>query len=284
MTGIIWLASYPKSGNTWLRAYLANLFRNPERPLAINDLPNYVLGDGFFIHYETFSGKKMAELTPEDIARLRPKVHEWFAYSRGEDVFVKTHNLIARIDGCPLITPSATVGAIYVVRNPLDVAVSFTHHYQVSVDRAVESLSDPNYHLPASDDQMIQYLSSWSRHVKSWLDAPGMKLHLMRYEDMIKKPAKAFNGLVDFLGVPKEPARMQKALKFSSFKELSNQEEETCFVESRPDGKAKFFRKGGVGGWRDSLSKDQVAALIEAHGEVMTRVGYLTKDGKLKDV
>lgn len=284
MPGIIWLASYPKSGNTWLRAFMANLMRNPEQPIAINDLPNYVLGDSFLIHYETYSGKKADELTPEDITRLRPKIHEWFANSRGEDVFVKTHNLITKVDGCPLITPSATAGAVYVVRNPLDVAVSFAHHYQVSYQRAVESLCDENYYLPGVEGQTVQYLSSWSRHVRSWLDAPGLVLHMMRYEDMLQKPVKAFGSLIEFLGLPKEMPRLKKAVQFSSFRELSRQEKATKFIESRPDGKSPFFRHGRSGGWRQFLSEAQVQTLIDAHGEVMMRAGYLTKDGKLKGV
>ena len=72
MPGILWLASYPKSGNTWLRAYLANLFRNPPRPIPINELPNHAFGDNFLVHYEQFSGRKADDLTAEQIRNLRP--------------------------------------------------------------------------------------------------------------------------------------------------------------------------------------------------------------------
>ena len=61
MAGIIWLASYQKSGNTWVRAFLANLLHNPDRPLPINELPNFALGDGFLIHFEALSGKPASE-------------------------------------------------------------------------------------------------------------------------------------------------------------------------------------------------------------------------------
>ena len=75
MAGILWLSSYPKSGNTWLRSYLANLFRNPDKPLPINELPSFALGDNFLVHYEKFSGKKAEDLSPEEIASLRPRIH-----------------------------------------------------------------------------------------------------------------------------------------------------------------------------------------------------------------
>ncbi|MFQ5775770.1 MAG: sulfotransferase domain-containing protein [Kiloniellaceae bacterium] len=279
MPGILWLASYPKSGNTWLRAYLANLFRNPARPIPINELPNFALGDNFLLHYEQFSGRKAEDLSPEDLARLRPKVHEWFATSRGDTVLVKTHNACALVDGAPLITPSATAGAIYVVRNPFDVAVSFASHYQVSAQRAVDLLCDEMHVLPAIPGQLEQLLLSWSSHVRSWTRAPGMRRQVMRYEDMLAKPYRTFAALSQFLGLPEEPQRIKRAIRFSSFRELKKQEEEAGFVEARPDGKARFFRTGKAGGWREALNEAQVRQLIAAHGEVMAEFGYLDPRG-----
>lgn len=281
--GILWLASYPKSGNTWLRAYLANLFRNEARPLPIDQLPNHALGDNFLIHYEQFSGKPADELTHGDIVRLRPQVHQWFATSRPDTTLVKTHNACVLADGQPLITPAATAGAIYVVRNPLDVAVSFANHYQVTVDRAVDLVCDENHRLPAIPGQIEQILLSWSSHVKSWTRAPGMNLHVMRYEDMLKRPVKTFGALGRFLGLPNDPARLKRAIRFSSFRELKRQEAAGGFVEARPDGKARFFRQGKTGGWRAALDAGQVERVVTAHGEVMAEFGYLAKDGTPKD-
>ena len=281
MAGILWLSSYPKSGNTWLRVYLANLFRNSDRPIPINELPNYVLGDNFLLHYEQFTGKTADDLSPGEIAELRPKIHDWFAHSKGETVLVKTHNACVLADGRPLITPSATAGAIYVVRNPFDVAVSFADHYQVAVQRAVDLLCDDKHILPGVPGQIEQVLLSWSGHVKSWTGARGMRLHVMRYEDMTNKPFKSFGALSKFLGLPKEPARIKRAIKFSSFRELKAQEDKGGFVEARPDGKARFFREGKVGAWREELSKEQAAQLIDAHRETLLELGYLTKAGNL---
>ena len=279
MPGIIWLASYPKSGNTWLRAFLANYLRNAHQPIPINDLPNHILGDNMVVHYQQYGGLKPEEVTREAVARLRPKVHQWMAISRGQDVFVKTHNIIGTIDNVPLITPAATAGAIYVVRNPFDVAISFAHHYQVTLDRAVESLCEPQYFLPAQAGQIEQYLSSWSRHVRAWTEAPGLTRHVMRYEDMKLAPLKAFGELVRFLGLPKEVDRLKRAVRFSDFDELKRQERSGRFVESRPDGKSPFFREGRAGQWRDTLTKEQVERLVEAHRDTLIAMGYLAADG-----
>lgn len=281
MGGIIWLASYPKSGNTWLRAFLANYLSNAQRALPINDLPNHILGDNMVVHYLQYSGLKAEQLDRPTIAKLRPRVHKWLAASRAEDVFVKTHNVVAKMDGVPLITPEATAGAIYVVRNPFDVAVSFSHHYQVTLDRAIESLSEPNYFLPGQGGQIEQYLGSWSRHVTSWMKAPGMTRHLMRYEQMTEEPLKAFGELTRFLGLPQDADRLKRAIRFSDFKELSRQEQSIRFVESRPDGKTKFFRQGESGGWRKIMTREQIDRLIEAHRPVLQELGYLAADGSI---
>jgi hypothetical protein len=281
MGGIIWLASYPKSGNTWLRAFLANYLSNAQRALPINDLPNHILGDNMIAHYVQYSGLKPEQLDRETVAKLRPRVHRWLAASRPEDVFVKTHNVIARIDGVPLITPEATAGAIYVVRNPFDVAISFTHHYQVTLDRAIESLAEPNYFLPAQSSQVEQYLGSWGRHVTSWTKAPGLTCHLMRYEEMTAAPLKAFGDLVRFLGLPPDMDRLKRAVAFSDFKELSRQEGNVRFIESRPDGKSKFFREGRSGQWRELFSQAQIDRLVEAQRPVLLELGYLAADGSL---
>lgn len=281
--GIIWLASYPKSGNTWLRAFLANLFQNPAQPLPINRLPDFVLGDNFLIHYERYSGKKASDLTEADFDRLRPQVHAWFAQSKGDSVLVKTHSACALVEGRPLITPAATAGAIYVVRNPLDVAMSYANHYQVSVERAVELLCDDQHILPPAGDQLAQYLMSWSSHVKSWTEAKDLRVHVMRYEDMVAAPLKAYGALVRFLGLPKDLPRLKKALRFSSFRELQAQEQAGGFIEARPDGKSRFFRAGEVGQWRGAMDQDLVDRLIAANRETMEAYGYLDSSGVITD-
>ncbi len=159
-------------------------------------------------------------------------------------------------------------------------AVSFAHHHQIGLDEAVDRICDDRNIIPPSSNQREQYLLSWSTHVNSWLKAPGLKRHVLRYEDMVASPRKTFGGLVAFLGLPDDPARLKKAIRFSSFKELSGQERKERFVESRPDGKSAFFRKGKVGAWRDALSDAQVAKIVETQGETMKAFGYLDRKGR----
>lgn len=280
MWGIIWLASYPKSGNTWLRAFLANYLCNRDTALPINELVQYALGDGFLIHYERLTGKKAEALSEAEIARLRPKVHEWFATSKNQTVFVKTHNLIGRVDGSDLITPQTTVGAIYVLRNPLDVAVSYAHHYRVSMDEAADALCRPDHVAPGGPRVLPQYLGSWSQHVRSWIEAPGLKPHVMRYEDMMDQAEATFGKLCAFLRWAPEPERNARAIRFSSFKELAEQESEGAFKEQPAGATVPFFRQGRSGAWQDGLTPQQIQRIVAANGTVMQRFGYLTASGE----
>ncbi len=278
--GILWLASYPKSGNTWMRAFLANHFANRARPVPVNRLPDYAIGDNFRIHYARVGGRPAEELTEEDLRALRPLVHRWFAAARGETAIVKTHSLLGWVDGAPLITEEVTAGALYIVRNPLDVAVSFAHHYQTGYGEAVEALCRPDNYLPASDRLFIQYIGSWSQHVRSWTETPGLPRLVVRYEDMLQRPVRTFKTVVRFLGLPEEPARLRKAIRFSSFEQLRAQEQREGFVEARPDRRVPFFRSGRRGVWRRTLTPGQVARIVEAHGPVMRRLGYLDARGR----
>lgn len=281
MPGIIWLASYPKSGNTWTRAFLANYLDNRNKPVPINELPNFIFGDNLAAHYAQLAG--VAEEAVDDalVAAWRDRVHHWLANAKPHDVFVKTHSLVGVANGKPLITPQATAGAIYIIRNPFDAAVSFANHYQVTVSRAVEIMTTPDQILPKNAGQTSQFIGDWGQHVKSWTKAQGLTMNIMRYEDMVSAPQNTFGGLIKFLGMKTDKQRLRRAIKFSSFKELKKQEEKEKFVESRPDGKTKFFRSGGVGGWRDEFRDEDIQRMIDTHHGLLTEFKYLDEKGDL---
>jgi hypothetical protein len=281
MSGIIWLASYPKSGNTWLRAFLANYLTNAQQPLPINDFPRFSEGDNSIANYVLYSGLREEELDRQTVDRLRPEVHRWLAASRTDHLFVKTHNAFRDSEDKPLITQEVTAAAIYVVRNPFDVAISYSHHFQVTLDRAIDALNDPGKTILAGGRFVEQHLGSWSGHVLGWTRAPGLIRHVMRYEDMKSAPRQAFAGLTRFLGLPADDERLQRAMRFSDFEELRGQERDVRFVESRFDGKSKFFREGRSGQWREVLSQQQIQRLIDAHRPALQHTGYLAHDGAI---
>jgi Sulfotransferase domain len=276
MGGLIWLASYPKSGNTWVRTFLHNLMLNADRPADLNELTKFTIGDGNKIWYENVTGKPYDSFTPEEAAALIPKVQEAYARSQRDSVFVKTHNFLGKVFDVPLITPGLTAGAVYIVRNPLDVVISLSNHYGLTLDQGIDMMNDPEAFSAETDRKVQDQLGSWSGHVKSWEFMDKSMCHTMRYEDMLFKPEKTFGGLAKFLGLNPPKQRLKKAIKFSSFGALQKQEKEKGFNE-RSDKTEKFFRVGKAGQWKTILSPEQVERIYSAHSEVMIKYGYQPK-------
>jgi len=120
---------------------------------------------------------------------------------------------------------------------------------------------------------------TWSGHVTSWVDAPAIRVHVVRYEDMKLRAEETFGAAVRFVDLPADPDRVRKAIEFSRFEEVRKQEEKDGFGEKMPRAKS-FFRKGEIGSWRESLTPEQAARIVADHSDVMRRFGYLDDHGK----
>jgi len=274
MGKLIWLASYPKSGNTWLRAFLHNLLRNPDAPYDINRLTDFTLSDAQMRWYQTFDPRPGPEITKEEVAALRPRVHEAMTRSHRDSVFVKTHNALVEDRGTAMITMEHTAGAIYVIRNPLDVVISYAHHYGLTIDRAIAAMATPGLQSVNEEIHCYERYGSWSEHVMSWTQHPSPGLHVIRYEDMQESPHRTFSGVAAFLGLKPARDRLEKAMKLSSFRVLREQEKRHGFIE-RTANAEWFFREGKAGQWRKTLTPAQIEAIVAVHGEQMKRFDYL---------
>lgn len=275
MGEIVWLASYPKSGNTWLRLFFANLICGELDPVGINELGIPIASVRQM--FDETVGIAAADLLPAEIDRLRPEVYRHLAAQTEDTAFLKIHDAYAPAFGSPGIR-----GAIYLIRNPLDVAVSFAHHLDCSIDQAIDSMADDDYGFCHREDrlydQLPQRLRSWSLHVQSWVDTTDIPVHPVRYEEMQRRPRETFAALARFVGLEVDEARLAAALERCSFSELQRQERELPFRERPRD--ATFFRSGRAGAWREALTAAQVARVIDAHGQVMRRFGYLDSGGE----
>lgn len=273
MGNIVWLASYPKSGNTWLRAFLANLIANRPEPVPLAELPNYGRLEAEPELYSRIAGRPSTELDFAQLCALRPQVHAAIAAAAPKTVFVKTHSMAGVMDGVPLLTPSVSAGAICVVRNPLDVAVSMSHHFGIDLDAAIDYLGNENSATENSELFVSEFLGSWSQHAKSWADLESERILVLRYEDLLEKPAKWFGRVARLVGTG-ERARIERAIRHADFRALAEMEKRDGFVEVPTAGK-RFFRAGRSNQWRERLSRDQVARVVAAHREQMQRFGYV---------
>lgn len=283
MSQIVWLASYPKSGNTWMRAFLANYVNDADKPLSINELRVGGIASGR-LSFDELVGVETSDLTPTQVQNCRPMVYRLLAENSETTLFLKVHDAFRWTpDGAPMFPAEATLGVLYIIRHPCDVAISYAYHNSTTLDRAITQLNNPVHTLAGSQDrldvQLEQKLLSWSQHARSWLDS-GLNCYAVRYEDMLAQPQEIFGAVIRFAGLEYNAERLQRALEFSSFQELQGQEQRENFQE-RPPRAPKFFRRGKAGAWRETLSDVQVTALVNAHADVMREFHYLDAKGNV---
>ena len=285
MKNIIWLASYPKSGNTWFRIFLSSLLGDEKEPIDINNITStHGIASARNI-FDNLTGIEASDLSHDEVDVLRPGLYNRISDESNETLFIKVHDAYTFLpDKSPLFPPSATKGIIYIVRNPLDVAVSNSNHNGCTVQQSIEMMGDGNYGLCSKSkklkDQLRQKMGTWSDHVMSWTNAPEQDVHVVRYEDMKQSPVETFTAAIQFAGLDFDLNAVESAIKKSSFDEMQKQEREKGFKE-RPFGTPSFFRKGESGSWREQLTTEQVKQIIDNHSSVMLKFGYLTGDGEI---
>ncbi len=280
---IIWLASYPKSGNTWFRVFLTNLLYESDYPANINDLAETSISSSRKV-FDDYTGLSSSDLTFEEIDKLRPDVYRMQSEESNELIFKKAHDKFYWVDkDQPLFPPEISKGVVYFIRNPLDVLVSFAYHSAKPISKMIPVINNSNYAFCDKNDklqnQLRQILGSWFDHVKSWTEQNEMPIYIIRYEDMINSTFETFKHAIDFLGLGKSDKEIKKALEKSSFSILSEQEKRDGFREKMIRTKS-FFRKGRIGDWKNHLSEQEVEKIVFNNKEIMLKFKYLDSNYK----
>jgi aryl sulfotransferase len=276
----LFLASFPKSGNTWFRLLLANLKFRSAAPVRINSPFDRAAA---FVTREEFDDLTLIAsglLTGDEVDSLRAAVLPAIASAASPFTWFKTHEAWR-------LTPSGTPcfagagrAAVYIVRDPRDVAVSLAYHGNVSIDHAIGFMNDPEATMARSGTrqsrQLRQKTCDWSTHVKSWLDQKDIPVYCVRYEDLKRDTAAVLTAALCFAGQEASREDIDRAVAHSDFSVLRKQEETVGFRE-RMSTTAPFFRRGQAGAWRDELTAEQCARIEAAHRQVMMRLGYMTE-------
>lgn len=278
MAEVVWLASYPKSGNTWTRALLAGYVG--EGAFDLNALGKGVQITGLR-SLDDLLGVDPSLLLEHEILALRPAASRLLARdvaARDLPTFGKVHSANVETADGDRVYPAGAGRALYVVRNPLDVAASTAPFFGWTVDRAIEVLADEAHVLNRLRGRFLgvlpEPLRSWSGHVRSWLDAPGVPAHVVRYEDLLADTAGTFAAALRFCGVAPDPGRVRRSVEAARFERLRAREAAEGFRE-RPDfAAAPFFRRGTAGSWRDELTPAQARRVVADHRATMERLGY----------
>ena len=277
---LIWLASYPKSGNTWMRVILGALLFGRERAGAADinalEITDHAGNRGLV---EAVSACPSSELLADELERLRPAGFRFLAAHRSGLSVVKVHDAyrIGQRSASPF-PADVPAQAIYIVRNPLDVSVSFAAHLGVSLDEVIAIMAD-DFVLGAEGSglgpQLPQHLGSWSDHVRSWTGQDDIPVYVVRYEDMVRDVEAELERIARLLELPATADDVSAAAAAGAFDRLQLAESQAEFREKPASLKGRFFRSGRAGGWREVLTNGQVDRLTELHSDMMLRFGYL---------
>jgi len=279
---IFWVASYPKSGNTWMRAILASLFYTKDGKFNFN-LFKLI---GMFETFEKFEYIKKINI--EDFKKLSDlkilskywlQAQKNIKIIKGQSIFLKTHHACISYMNNPFTTPEISDGVIYIVRDPRDVVISYSKHAGISLEEQIQLLKKQSFYSYTSPSKkLLGILSPWNEHIKSWEHLNVPKLFI-KYEDMLENLSEVLFRIVNFFEINYNVSfqnienKIQNIISSTHFNNMANKEKESDFNEAT--NYSNFFRIGKKNQWKKILSTDQVNLIENEFKEEMVKFNYL---------
>ena len=248
---IVWLASFPKSGNTWVRAMISSLIYsdngvfNFEIIKKIQQFPNKKHFEKFTDKYQNVQELKKFWVAAQEQINLDKKIK-----------FLKTHHINCKINEYPFTNKNNTLATIYVVRDPRILVESFSNYYKINKDAAIKSITSKELvsgagFIKNKQNNVFTIIGSWSDHYNSWTKA-NANLLILKYEDLLIDPLKELNKIIVFLKkfivFNYNDFKIQNIISSTSFENLEKMEKEIGFFEvadiENNQNKIKFFNKG----------------------------------------
>ncbi|WP_103020679.1 sulfotransferase domain-containing protein [Salinibacter altiplanensis] len=282
------VVSYPKSGNTWVRlvaaAYTLSddvLMESLRSPSASADLPaSLQYTDVERYQYQTICPFPIDDINFPTEVRLRPAAmlvlnREKSLTTSQRPALIKSHHINGEVNNINLWNGGWAEHVVNPVRDPREVCCSFAAHREMSYMETAELMNDSTARMGEEDKRIHSLLTTWSTHVRSWLQEETMSVHTVQYEDLQADPVGEFYDILDFLEVEElTEERVEDAVERTRFDRMQDMEAEHGFHEATAD-QEQFFRSGQTEGWRDELPPDVARKIEEDHGDVMERLGYL---------
>jgi len=281
---IIWIASYPKSGNTYLRSFISSYYFSKKGKFDFDLLLNILQFPSL-----KFSKKNLYS----DIEASQNWIYNQNQFFGGEKInFLKTHNSLNEFKGNKFTTNNQTIGAIYIVRDPRNLITSLTHHYSLTYEEAYNKLMNKNENLLEktndNDHSNFTFLGSWSNHYRSWKNCKDFKTLFIKYEDIEYEKYDTFKKIILFINnISKKETKIDEkklinSINSTNFNNLKNKEENEGFVESvyskETGQKKRFFNLGFNNRWEKILPKDILNKLNENLQNELNELGYSLKN------
>ena len=275
---ISWIASYPKSGNTFIRSFLASYLFSDTGKFDFDLLYN-------ILQFPSLKFSKTDLFSKKDAAQNW--IYNQNFFFNNKDTFLKTHNTLIEFEGYKFTSPKQTRGAIYIVRDPRNVVLSMSHHYSLTYEESFKKMINSEASLLEktfnNDHSNFTFLGSWSNHYKSWRDNNEFKVLFLKYEDFEKNAEKEFKKILSFIYELKNEKfiindkKFSNALKSTNFTTLKNKENVYGFEESIYSDKGKklnFFNIGFQNKWQKKLPHDIVKKINLSLKNEIIELGY----------
>ena len=277
---IIWIASYPKSGNTYLRSFLASYYYSNNGKFDFDQL----------LKIHQFPNIKFSKIKPTS----KEEASKYWIFNQNNFFdktglnFVKTHNCLLPFQGNEFTSSNETLGGIYIVRDPRNVITSITHHYSINYEKALDYMLDDDCSLlEKSFDQdysNFTYLNSWSNHYKSWKNNKIFEILFIKYEDFEKNKEDTFKKIILFVEkITKKNSKLNEkkflnSVKSTNFSNLKNKELNEGFEESvysnKTGKKINFFNLGFSNRWQKLLPIDIKDKVNEKFKKSLAELNY----------
>ena len=276
---IVWLASYPKSGNTWMRALLSCYLFEEHHKEDMDVFSKMRLIQSFPVK-RAFSG-----IVDEEILK-KNKFQAFKYFIKAQEKInkdpklhiIKTHNFCGAVGGDFFTNKENTIGSIYIVRDPRSVAVSYAHYANITYEKSVKLMLDEN-RVAVHDQYYPEARLSWKTNLLSWLKSPSPKL-LIRYEDLLKDTAGILKITIKFINqfiknkIEIKEDKILKVIeecKFDNLKDLEN----TKGFKEKVNNKNNFFRKGEINEWSKALPINLIEELEKNFSKEMKELDYI---------